>query len=170
MSVSDLWDRLAGGALPFIQRRPREVFMVDGTAYRIELVWFRRRIQLKYTTPVVPRAVRRIRDAEQARGSEMVRRHAAGEPALQVGDLIPKWATAFVDRCQQVRANDGTMWKRAEGDDRYAVEDDGSTSHGQEYEWIAFLAGKWGGGWCTTEGLLFEAPLTALELVTDAAA
>jgi hypothetical protein len=97
-------------------------------------------------------------------------RKQADEPTVQVGDLIPKWAFAFVDRCQRVRDAEGTVWRRAEGDDRYAVDEDGTVDRNQEYDWIAFLAGEWGGGWCTNEGMLHNGPLTVLELAASATA
>jgi hypothetical protein len=164
MTWGELWASVAGGIVPVVRRQPREVFVHEGAAYRIELVWLRRSMQLKYTTYRVPRDVRRIREADQVRTSESVRRKLADEPAVQVGDQIPEWAIGYLGECEQVRDCEFTVWKRAVGGERYQREDDGTIDRSQEYDWIAFLAGEWGGGWSTDEGVLNYAPLTVLKV------
>lgn len=165
-----VWARHAGGALPVVSAR-REVFIADGAAYRIHLVLFRRSITLKYYSPRTPRSVLRAQDTAQARVREMSRRVLAGEPLVQVGDLIPAHAPGLIGQAGQVRTSDHTVWKRAEGDERYATDElTGELARVQEYDWIAWTAGEWGGGWATTSGLLDYGPLTVMALRTAAGA
>jgi hypothetical protein len=165
------WDRLAGGVIPMIRRREREVYVVDGAAYGFEIVWFRRGLALTYSTPRIPRDVRRARAAENARLTEHFRRIDHGEPVVQVGDLIPQHAAKKLVACLEVRDSEFTVWKRAVGDERYRPNYDGSLDRSQEYDWIAWSAGEYAGGHSTDEGLLNYAPLTVLKLrdVPDAA-
>lgn len=162
MTWRELWDRAAGGIVPIL-RYGREVFTRE-TAYHVELVWCRQSVELKYTALRIPRDVRRARDPGQARVSESARRKLAGERLVQVGDQIPEWAIGYLGDCEEVRDCEFTVWKRAFGDERYAREDDGTLNRAQEYDWIAFLAGEWGGGWSTDEGVLSYAPLTVLKV------
>lgn len=158
-----------GGALPVI-RRERTVQPFDGTTYSVEIVWLRLRWEQKVTIPGLPRDVRRKIRLDNARTAEHVRRALTLSPPVKVGDLIPDWAIAFLDCCAVVRDSEFTMWKRAAGDQRYAVKGDGTVDRSQEYDWIAWSAGEWGGGWRTNEGMLDYAPVTVLQVNADAAA
>jgi len=162
--IAELWERHAGGILPVLRRQPREVFIHDGAAYRIKLVWLRRSLGLEYTTPRTPADVRRAREADLARSREAARRKLAGEWPVKVGDQIPRWAIGYLVMFEEVRDSEFTVWKRAVGDERYARNDDGTLDRSQEYDWIAWLAGEWCGGWCTNQGLLDNAPLTVVKV------
>lgn len=159
--------QLLGGPIPAIYTG-RDVHPVDGTTYRIELVWLNRSATAEYHTPNLPRAEQRRRAEEKARIDEQVRRYQAGEPALQPGDVIPVWAAAYLAQCVEVRDCEFTVWKRAEGDERYARNDDGTLDRSQAYEWIAWSNGEYAGGHTTTEGLLRYEPITVLKVAGNA--
>jgi hypothetical protein len=161
-----LWERLAGGIVPVARKHEREVYVSGGAAYARELVWLRRSLTIKYSTPTTPRDVRKIRDADQRRITEQIRRLRAGEPTVQVGDVIPKYTTAFLERCWIVRDAELTLWKRTVGAERYD-----SFGSSQEYEWVMWAAGEWGGGWRADDAAMLDegSPLTVMELIKHAA-
>jgi hypothetical protein len=169
-TLESLFDSLLGGILPYARLPERDVHVFDGTTYRIGLTWLRRRFQFEYHTPHLPRKVRKQREAARRRDQETVRRHYAGESLVQVGDQIPRWGVGMLATVGECRDSENTVWKRAVGEERYAREDNGDVDRSQQYEWIAWSAGEWGGGWRTDEGMLDYAPIQVLKLVADAPA
>jgi hypothetical protein len=72
----DFYDRHVGGLIPDV-RVDREVHVVDGTTYAIDTTWLRRRVGFSYWTPRIPRAIRRIREAERRRVAAVAEAHLA---------------------------------------------------------------------------------------------
>ncbi len=70
----------------------------------------------------------------------------------QVGDLIGPNATDIRWDVLEVEDNQGGVWRRAFGEDRYCREDGDPDGH--EYDWVTV-----GGGWSSTDGLIVYAPL-----------
>lgn len=70
---------------------------------------------------------------------------AAVGDVLGVNDPIPSNVT-------EVRTADG-HWRRAVGDERYAVEDNGHVDRSIEYDWVT------AGGWSSTDGLYDYLPI-----------
>jgi len=80
---------------------------------------------------------------------------------LQVGDLISANAKAIPAEVVRVIDAEMTNWERAEGDDRYPIDDlTHEPDRSQPYDWIA----SGGGGWTTDAGLIVYAPLTVTEV------
>lgn len=80
---------------------------------------------------------------------------------LQVGDLISSNAKTVPAEVVRVIDAELTNWERAEGDDRYPIDDlTHERDRSQAYNWIA----SGGGGWTTDEGLIVYAPLTVTEV------
>lgn len=77
---------------------------------------------------------------------------------VREGDLIGPNATDIAWNVLEVRNCEGDTWRRAFGEQRFAVEDDGFIDREQEYDWIIE------GGWSTTDGLLVYAPLTVTKV------
>lgn len=73
----------------------------------------------------------------------------------RVGDLIGPNDTTIPDDVLEVVNSEGDTWRRAVGQERYAIEDDVMDFPTQEYEWVTTA----GGGWATTAGMLVYAPL-----------
>lgn len=162
--MSRLWDRLAGGAVPIV-RTGREVHVVDGADYTIELSWLRRGFTLTYHTPRTPRDARRAREADRRKTAEFARRALAGEQMLRVGETLGSTWTWIPTGIIEVRTSDFTVWRRAEGDERFPEDDaTGELDRSQAYEWISWDRGRYTGGHSTTEGLLAYTPITILRM------
>lgn len=170
-----------GGLIPLITAG-REVYASQETDYHVKVVWLRRSLTIKYGTPVLPRQVRRrvdrARQQDDRRGGEVLRQAMADitvdtsdlEPKFGVGDHIDSYLSGIPDYVLSVASSDSTVWRRATGDERYAVEDiTGQIDRSQEYEWISWDHGHYTGGHSTTGGLLDYVPLTVLEVADSAA-
>lgn len=172
-TIRGFWDRHAGGLLP-IARFERSFSMTDGTSYDLRITWLRRAVRSGYDRPGYPRRVRReraaVRASDRARADQVARRVMAGEPLTQVGDIIPHHAGGIDHAVLQVRTADLELWKRAEGDERYyRSAQTGELDHTDEYEWIRWTSGEWGGAWATTAGMLHHGPLTVIRVADHAA-
>jgi hypothetical protein len=172
MNAAQLWEHAGGGVLPHISRRPREVFVVDGVQHTIRIVWFRRTVEIAYTTPRYPRDVRRIREAESRKLAESVRRREAGEPLTQVGDVFgehQRYIPVQVARCRDAQ---GDVWRRAYDSEAYSSLDDGlPIEHRQVYDWVHPYVDGDGvehlAGHATDEGVLTHTPVVVLEIRED---
>lgn len=172
MTFSDLADRILGGPIPYVPRPEREVHVMDGTTYTVELVWFRRGFKASYHTPRLPRSVRRIRAAERARDQETARRGLAGEPTVQVGDVLSphhNYIPVQVTRCRDAQHDE---WRRAREDEQYSSLDDSlPVEHRQVYDWVHPYVGPDGvehiAGWSTEAGVLQHHPVLVLEIRDD---
>lgn len=78
----------------------------------------------------------------------------------KVGDYLRGGSGGIHWMVLEVLDDEGTLWRRAFGDDRFAREDDGTVDYSQEYDWMTE------GGRCTTSGVLFYAPLQVRRVVT----
>jgi hypothetical protein len=168
--IRELGDRLIGGVLPYVPKPERVVHTFDGTTYTIELVWFRRRFTASYHTPRHPLSVRW--ENTRALADQILRRHSAGEPIVQVGDVLPshlRSAPYLVTRCRDAQHDE---WRRAVGDECYPRDDiTGELNTSQAYEWVqenhrdgrpAEISGH-----ATDEGVLEHHPVTVLEIRQD---
>lgn len=77
--MTELLGRHLGGLLPLVGVE-REVHIVDGATYKLDVTWLRRRVGLEYHSPRIPRGIQRIRDRE------LTRVRAVAEEALARGD------------------------------------------------------------------------------------
>lgn len=130
-------DGLVGGLIPSCTGG-RTILTVS-TEYEVRIVWFRRSITIEYSSPRIPRAARRVRAADDVRTHEYERRKLAGEPLVQVGDVVPRYAIGYVKHIAWCRDAAGGQWRYA-GDGRWSQ----------------------GDAWVTDEGLLELGPLTVL--------
>lgn len=76
----------------------------------------------------------------------------------KVGDYLSGGHGGIHWMVLEVLDDEGTRWRRAFGDDRFLRNDDGTLDCSQEYEWITE------GGWGTTDGVLFYAPLQVMRV------
>lgn len=167
MTIRELGEWLTGTVIPVVTDRGRQVFTVDGVAYRIRLAWLGRSVGFEYQTPRYPRDVRRIRAAEQRHLDEFMRRTEAGEPHVQVGDIIPEHRIIPVD-VLEVRDSQGDLWHRAVGQDRFSPDDDCLPAHlRQAYDWVHKYDGEIAGQ-AGDAGLLDYAPLTVTKVAQHA--
>jgi len=168
MTIRNLGEWLTGTVIPTVVDRGREVFTVDGVAYRIRLAWLGRAVGFEYQTPRYPRDVRRIRAAERRHLDEFERRIQAGEPFVQVGDVIPAHRIIPVD-VVEVRNCDGEVWRRAVGEERFSPSDDDlPVGLRQPYDWVHEAYTGEIAGHATDRGVLDYAPLTVTEVAQHA--
>lgn len=159
-----------GGPLPLISKPAREIHHVDGATYSIELTWWWRCLRFEYHTPRHPRDVRRIRAAESVHLAEMLRRRDAGEPHVQVGDIIPAHRGHIPVDVLEFRDCEGDLWRRAVGDERFTEEDLRlPVELRQVYDWVhpSRCDGEIAGH-STDEGRLYYAPLIVTKVAETA--
>jgi hypothetical protein len=78
-----------------------------------------------------------------------------------VGDLIGGNTNGIAANVVEVVNCEGDLWRRAVGDERYAIEDDGTVDRSVEYDWVT------AGGWSSTEGLLAYTPLRVTKISVE---
>lgn len=77
---------------------------------------------------------------------------------VKVGDYLPGNDREIPWNVLAVHDDEGTVWRRAFGEDRFARHEDSDGDSVEEYDWITE------GGWCTDDGLKFYAPLRVVEV------
>lgn len=86
-----------------------------------------------------------------ARAQQIRAERAQTAPPAAVGDVLGA-NDPIPSNVTEVRTADG-HWRRAVGDERYAVEDNGHVDRSIEYDWVTV------GGWASTDGLYDYLPI-----------
>ena len=129
------------------------------------------RVGPQNTEPEEVAALRRFTHAEMAAGhidgatqdriGELIDAIAV-KSSSKVGDIIGPNAADIPWDVIEFTNNEGDRWRRAFGEDHYAIEDlTGRRDYSQEYDWVTV------GGWSTTSGALAYAPLIVVRVVKN---